>query len=73
MVKQVGILLAIIAFSVTAAAGIQSLTGGGGCCGSCCQQTEKEYVEVSSFFAVLAITVFLWLNIAVIARCIFGK
>ena len=34
---------------------------------------EKEYVEVSSFFAVLAITVFLWLNIAVIARCIFGK
>lgn len=33
----------------------------------------KEYVEVSAFVAVLAITVFLWLNIAVIARCIFGK
>ena len=44
MVKQIGILLAIIAFSVTAAADIQSLTGGGGCCGSCCQQTEKETV-----------------------------
>ncbi len=33
----------------------------------------KEYVGVSAFVAVLAITVFLWLNIAVIARCIFGK
>jgi len=42
MVKQIGILLAIIAFSVTAAAGIQSLTGGGGCCGSCCQQPKAE-------------------------------
>ena len=40
MVREFGVLIAIIAFSVTAAAGIRALTGG--CCGSCCQQPEVE-------------------------------
>ena len=44
MIRQVGILLALIAISVTAAASIRAFTGGtgGGCCGSCCRQSEAE-------------------------------
>lgn len=38
MVREFGVLVAIVVFSVTAAVGIRALTGGG--CGSCCQQSE---------------------------------
>ena len=44
MIRQVGILLAPIAFSVTAAASIRVFTGGtgGGCCDSCCENSDAE-------------------------------